>query len=73
MSAIKCLFKDSVRVHGQENIPDGIIIFVVNHFTRLETLVLPYQLFRLTGKPVMSLVHHKLFVGALGNYLSSTA
>ena len=71
VSAIERLFKASVHVHGQENIPDGIIIFVVNHFTRLETLVLPYELFRLTGKPVMSLVHHKLFVGALGNYLSS--
>ena len=70
VSAIERLFKASVHVHGQENIPDGTIIFAVNHFTRLETLVLPYELFRLTGRPVMSLVYHRLFAGALGGYLA---
>ncbi len=69
VSALERLFKASVRVHGQEHLPDGVIIFMVNHFTRLETLVLPYELFRLTARPVMSLVHHGLFVGALGDYL----
>jgi esterase/lipase/1-acyl-sn-glycerol-3-phosphate acyltransferase len=69
VGAIEGLFKASVHIHGRENILDGIVIFVVNHFTRLETLILPYELFRITGRPVMSLVHHGLFEGALGNFL----
>ncbi len=69
IKALERLFKASVRVHGAENIPDGVSILAVNHFTRLETLILPYQIYRLTGRPVMSLAHHGLFTGPLGSYL----
>ncbi len=69
MSALERLFKASVRFDGQEHLPDGVIIFAVNHFTRLETLLLPYELFKVTGRAVMSLAHHGLFGGALGDYL----
>ena len=69
--ALARLFKASVHVHDAENIPDGVVIFVVNHFTRLETLILPYQFHKLTGKPVMSLAYHGLFTDALGPYLDS--
>jgi esterase/lipase/1-acyl-sn-glycerol-3-phosphate acyltransferase len=71
IQALARLFKASVRVHGAENIPDGIIVFAVNHFTRLETLILPYEFYRLTGKPIMSLAYHGLFTGALGTYLDN--
>jgi esterase/lipase/1-acyl-sn-glycerol-3-phosphate acyltransferase len=69
IKALERLFKASVRVYGAENIPDGVSILAVNHFTRLETLILPYQIYRLTGRPVMSLAHHGLFTGPLGSYL----
>jgi len=69
--ALARLFRASVRIYDAENIPDGVIIFAVNHFTRLETLILPYEFYRLTGKPVMSLAYHGLFTGALGAYLDS--
>ncbi|MBU3947189.1 MAG: alpha/beta fold hydrolase [Proteobacteria bacterium] len=69
IQALSRLSKASVHVHGAENIPDGVIIFAVNHFTRLETLVLPYEFHKLTGKPIMSLAYHGLFTGALGKYL----
>ncbi|MCK5656955.1 MAG: 1-acyl-sn-glycerol-3-phosphate acyltransferase, partial [Deltaproteobacteria bacterium] len=69
IKALERLFKASVRVYGAENIPDGVSILAVNHFTRLETLILPYQIYRLTGRPVMSLAHHDLFTGPLGSYL----
>jgi esterase/lipase/1-acyl-sn-glycerol-3-phosphate acyltransferase len=71
VGALERLFKASVHVFGAENLPHGVIIFVVNHFTRLETLVLPYEFYKLTGKPVMSLAYHGLFTGALRNYLES--
>jgi esterase/lipase/1-acyl-sn-glycerol-3-phosphate acyltransferase len=71
IQALARWFKASVHVCGAENIPDGVIIFVVNHFTRLETLILPYEFYRLTGKPIMSLAYHGLFTGALGTYLDN--
>ncbi|MEJ2363857.1 MAG: alpha/beta fold hydrolase [Deltaproteobacteria bacterium] len=71
IQALARWFKASVRVYGAENIPDGVIIFAVNHFTRLETLILPYEFYRLTGKPVMSLAYHGLFTGPLGTYLDN--
>ena len=71
VKALERLFKASVNVYGAENIPDGVIVFAVNHFTRLETLLLPYHFYMLTGKPVMSLAYHGLFTGALGVFLDS--
>jgi esterase/lipase/1-acyl-sn-glycerol-3-phosphate acyltransferase len=58
-----------VQLHGKENIPKGSIIFVVNHFTRIETLLLPYHIFRLTGVPVWSLADASFFDGPLKGIL----
>ena len=63
------LSKANIVLHGRENIPDGSIIFVINHFTRLETFLMPYQIFTLTKVPVWSLADYELFQGAFGNYL----
>ena len=49
------LSRAQVRLHGTENIPDGGRIFVINHFTRIETLLLPYYIQRQTQMPVWSL------------------
>ncbi len=68
---LRGLFKISIHINGAKNIPDGAIIFVANHFTRLETVFLPYELYCLTGKPVMSLAHHGLFKHILGTFLES--
>jgi 1-acyl-sn-glycerol-3-phosphate acyltransferase len=71
LSLLRGLFRISIHINGAKNIPDGAIIFVANHFTRLETVFLPYELYRLTGKPVMSLAHHGLFKHILGTFLES--
>ena len=70
IKAISGLSKANIELHGTENIPDGSIIFVINHFTRVETFLMPYEIFKLTGVPVWSLASYELFKGAFGGYLN---
>jgi len=70
--AIKTLsnfIKARIVLHGSENIPSGGIIFVINHFTRIETMLMPYHIHQLTRMPVWSLADSELFIGALGAFL----
>src|SRR5512146_1908812 len=61
----------NVILHGTENIPRGSIIFVINHFTRIETVLVPVQIYDLTKVPVWSLADYRLFEGAFATYLDS--
>ena len=72
IQAISNLSKTNIKLHGQKNIPLGhSIIFVINHFTRLETFLMPYQIFKLTKVPVWSLAAYELFQGAFGSFLEN--
>ena len=59
----------NIHLSGQENIPQGPKLFLVNHFTRFETFVLPYILYKRLKIKTRSLAHHSFFKGALGAYL----
>lgn len=63
--------KAHIRFHGTENLLKVPMIFVLNHFTRIETLLMPYHLNRLTGIPIWSLADFSLFKGALSGFLDS--
>jgi esterase/lipase/1-acyl-sn-glycerol-3-phosphate acyltransferase len=69
IKTITNLSKARISHHGEKNIPAGPNIFVINHFTRLETFLMPYVIFRLTKIPVWSLAAFELFKGAFGTYL----
>lgn len=64
------LSKAKIKLYGIENIPSGSIIFVLNHFTRMETFLMPYVIFKLTRVPVWSLASYEFFKGAFGAYLN---
>ena len=67
------LMRARVRVHNADIItPDMSIIFVANHFTRLETLLLPYIINKHTGLEPWSLAASELFQGRIGDYLRAT-
>jgi esterase/lipase/1-acyl-sn-glycerol-3-phosphate acyltransferase len=71
IAMMEALSKVNVNIHGRENIPDGSLIFVVNHFTRIETFLLPYHIYHLTRRPVWSLAHADMFSGAFGQLLEA--
>lgn len=72
IKTISMFSKARFHLHGETNIPQGSLLFVINHFTRMETLFLPYHIFYLTGKkPVWSLGDDGLFKGAIGEYLNA--
>ncbi|KAF0220751.1 MAG: phospholipid/glycerol [Geobacteraceae bacterium] len=60
-----------VNLHGTEHMPQRSVIFVVNHFTRIETLLMPYHIYKLTRVPVWSLADSTLFEGPLGGFLDA--
>ncbi|THB76403.1 MAG: alpha/beta fold hydrolase [Desulfobacteraceae bacterium] len=66
------LSKANIHIIGSENIPSGSNIFTANHFTRIETIFLPYHIHRITHRPVWSLAADELFQsGFLQALLSS--
>jgi esterase/lipase/1-acyl-sn-glycerol-3-phosphate acyltransferase len=71
IALMEALSKVNVNIHGRENIPDGSLIFVVNHFTRIETFMLPYHIYHLTHCPVWSLANPDMFSGTFGQLLEA--
>ncbi len=69
MNVLEKLLKSNINVYGEEHLRDQPTLYVVNHFTRFETFILPYVLNKTTGRHIHSLAHDSLFKGAVGNYL----
>ena len=72
--ALKILEKvlgSKFTVEGIQNLPDQPILFVSNHFTRFETFVVPYIIYKHTGRQVRCLADSGLFSGVLGKFLNS--
>lgn len=71
--AIKMLEKlinPKFNIEGLENIPKKPVLFVANHFTRFETFIVPYLIYKHTHRQVRSLADSSLFKGGLGDFLT---
>lgn len=71
VSIIKKFSRSNVSVEGLENLRAHPTLFVVNHFTRIETGLLPHLLYQFNGQMVHSLADSSLFVGKFAQYLES--
>lgn len=70
LNLLSKLMRARVRLHRTEVLTDDLAaIFVVNHFTRLETVLLPYLLHKEAGLTVWSLAAKDVFVGRIGDYM----
>jgi len=58
-----------IRLHGTENVPDQPVLYVINHFTRLETILMPYIIKRNIKKYPISLAHHSFFSGDMITFM----
>ena len=64
--------KANIKIFGRNHIPDGSVIFTANHFTRIETIFLPYHIHNITKKEVWSLAAAELFnVPVLQGFLNN--
>jgi esterase/lipase/1-acyl-sn-glycerol-3-phosphate acyltransferase len=73
LSLIEKILKIDFEIKGEEKIPkDKSILFVANHFTRAETMIMPYLLNKIKGlRFCRSLAYKDLFLGKMGEYLTS--
>ncbi|MBU1194696.1 MAG: alpha/beta fold hydrolase [Proteobacteria bacterium] len=64
--------KASIKISGKENIPEGSVIFTANHFTRIETIFLPYHIHNITHKEIWSLAAAEIFeISILQGFLNN--
>jgi len=69
LAVLDKIFKSKIHIDGKNNIHDNPTMFVVNHFTRMETFLLPYAIYNINSKMTHSLADATLFGGKLGEYL----
>ena len=69
VQALTNLSRARVRLHNTESIPEPPAIFAINHFTRLETVLMPYLIHRLTRIPVRTLADAEFFREPFGHLL----
>ncbi|MFZ1038059.1 MAG: alpha/beta fold hydrolase [Smithella sp.] len=73
-AALDTLIKASgmdLRLHGLENVPDHPVLYVINHFTRIETILMPYIIKKNIKKYPVSLADKSFFNGKMGEFMDN--
>ena len=71
--SLDTIFKASgtdIRVHGIENVPDQSVLYVINHFTRIETFMVPYIIRKKIKKYPISLADSSFYSGKMGEFMT---
>ena len=63
------VLKSKILYAGEENVTEHPTLFVANHYTRIETALLPYIHWLVTGRRLQVLAHQIFFVGWFGDWL----
>jgi esterase/lipase/1-acyl-sn-glycerol-3-phosphate acyltransferase len=71
MSVLKRMLGLKLRVSGIENLDPRTTLFAANHFTRIETFLIPHVIFEYAGRQVRSLGTHSVFKGLFGQYFEA--
>ncbi|PCJ59227.1 MAG: hypothetical protein COA79_11040 [Planctomycetota bacterium] len=74
LKTVEKIMNAKIHVHGKEFLELSKFhpaIFVVNHFTRAETFILPYVIYQESDIIPRSLADSELFVGRFGKFLTS--
>lgn len=72
LNLLEKILDANVQIKGIENLPvNNPRIFVANHFTRTEAMLVPYTMYNLTGKKVGVIADDSLFKTYFGNFLSN--
>jgi esterase/lipase/1-acyl-sn-glycerol-3-phosphate acyltransferase len=70
LNIIEKILDANIEIKGVENIPkNNPRIFVANHFTRMEAMIVPYAIYEITDKKVGVIADDSLFKTYFGNFL----
>ena len=68
MQFLERILRANISVGGTDKLEDRPTMFVINHFTRAETFIMPYVIDKYTNKYIHTLADDSLFKGKLGEY-----
>jgi len=72
LKLLQRILDTNIEIQGLHNIPkDNPRIFVANHFTRMEALVVPYWLYHKTNKKVGVIADDSIFISFFGDFLKN--
>lgn len=72
LSLLEKILDANIEVKGIENIPlSNPKMFVANHFTRIEAMLVPYTLYNITNKKVGVIADDSIFKGFFGTFLTN--
>ena len=72
LSLLEKILDANVEIKGIENLPlSNPKIFVANHFTRTEAMLVPYSLYNITNKKVGVIADDSLFKSFFGTFLTN--
>ncbi len=70
LKIINTILQTNLHIYGEKHLKKGgPTLFVANHFTRFETLMMPYVINSRSDRKIRSLADRSLFTGLLGTYL----